>query len=165
LSSELTLIERGYKRIALIGGKPDDMISWHRLRGARQAFEEACAAIPNAYVKQGDSTPASGSRLTKQLLKTDPAPDAILCANNLIALGCLQALRESGRAIPADVALMTFDSYPFAALGEFALTVVDINMFHMGEQAARFILEKISRANLTTQTFSTLPELVVRGTT
>jgi len=159
------LMERGYRRIAMIGGKPEDMVSWHRLQGARSAFAEAGSPVESALVKQGDSTPKWGSRLTRQLLRAVPKPDAILCANNIIAMGCLQALRDAALTIPKDVAVMTFDSYPFSTITDPALTVVDINMFDMGGQAARFILDKIKKPNLQAQVYTTLPELVVREST
>jgi len=159
------LMDRGYRRIAMIGGKPEDMISWHRLHGARTAFAEAGYPVESAMVRQGDSTLKWGGRLTKQLLKASPRPDAILCANNIIAMGCLQALRDASLAIPKDVAVMTFDSYPFSTITDPALTVVDINMFDMGGQAARFILDKIKKPNLQAQVYTTLPELVVREST
>jgi len=159
------LMERGYKRIAMIGGKPDDMISWSRLHGAREAFEEAGVAVDAARVKQGDSTPQSAGRMTRQLLKPEPRPDAILCANNIIALGCLQTLRGVKLSVPQDVAVMTFDSHPFASLVDPPLTVVDINMFDMGFQAGRFVLDKVRKPKLLVQVHTTLPELVVREST
>lgn len=158
------LLERGYAPIAFIGGKPDDMISWHRLRGVRQAIETQGVLLLPGHVRQADSTYQDGFRVTRQMLR-QARPRAIICANNLIALGCVEAIRALGLRIPDDIAVMTFDTYPYAHITDPKLTVVDVNMFDMGKQAGKWMLEAIRKPNLQVQAFTTLPELIVGGTT
>ena len=67
--------------------------------------------------------------------------------------------------MPEDMALMTFDSYPFSLYTEPPLTVVDINMYDMGQEAGRLLLQKQKHPNTQVQSFCTAPELVIRGTT
>lgn len=168
LSGELAvrhLTDIGKRTIGFIGGKPDDMISWHRLRGMRNALEECGIEPINAYIKQGDSTIQEGFRMTCQLLKNKQRPQAIICANNLVALGCIQALEEKKIKIPEEIALVTFDDYPFSRISEPALTVVNIDVFDLGRQAGRWIVEKIRKPNLQLQAYATLPELIVREST
>lgn len=168
LSGEIAarhLIDQGYRSIAFIGGKPDDMISWNRLRGVRTALEENHIPFPPNHVKQGDSTFSDGQRMTKLLLKGVNPPRAIICANNYIALGCMQALQEKNISVPGQMAVMTFDSFPFSTITEPMLTVVDINVFDMGKQAGQWILDKIRKPNLQVQAYTTLPELIVRAST
>lgn len=83
----------------------------------------------------------------------------------IIALGVMQALQDKGIRVPEDMALITFDSYPFSLFTEPQTTVVDINMYDMGQEAGRLILKKLKNPKTQIQTFITLPELIIRGTT
>ncbi len=159
------LIEKGHTKIAFIGGKPDDMISWNRLRGVRLMLDEHSISLPKAYAIQSDSDIKDGHRMAKALLKLPDPPTAVICANNPIAMGCMQYLNEKHIAIPNAMAVMTFDSYPFSQITEPKLTVVDVNMYDMGAQAARLLIEKIRKPSLQTQSFATLPELIIREST
>lgn len=168
LSGELAvshLIERGYRNIAFIGGRTDDMICWRRLQGVRNAIKEHGIDLPQERIVNSNSLLSDGLRATKKLLKMNPRPDAVICANNPIALGVLQALQDKGIRIPDDMALITFDSYPFSLFTEPQMTVVDINMYDMGQEAGRLILKKLKNPKIQIQSFITLPELITRGTT
>ena len=103
--------------------------------------------------------------MTRRLLAQSPAPDAIVCANNHLALGCVTAVREAGLHIPADIAVMTFDDYPFSRLTSPELTVVDIDVRDMGAQAAKLLTDCIRRPNLQTQSYTTASNLIVRAST
>ena len=101
----------------------------------------------------------------KKILRMDPRPQAVICANNPIALGLMQSLQSKGIRIPEDMALMTFDSYPFSLLTEPPMTVVDVNMYEMGQEAGRLVLQKLRHPATQIQTYITTPTLVRRGTT
>ena len=77
----------------------------------------------------------------------------------------MQALQEKNISVPGQMAVMTFDSFPFSTITEPMLTVVDINVFDMGKQAGQWILDKIRKPNLQVQAYTTLPELIVRAST
>ena len=81
--------------------------------------------------------------MTCNMLEQKPHPDAIICANNYIALGCVDALKDKGISIPEDMGVMTFDDYPFSQIIEPQLTVVDINVRSMGSQAAKHLVDII----------------------
>ena len=70
-----------------------------------------------------------------------------------------------GLRVPEDMALIAFDTYPFSLLTEPQMTVVDINMYDMGQEAGRLVPKKLKNPKVQVQTFMTSPELVVRGTT
>lgn len=168
LSGELAarhLVELGYKELCYIGGRADDMISWRRLQGVRQALHDLGLELPHERVLQSQSTLADGERAMKKILRMKPRPAAVICANNPIALGLMQALQAKGIRVPEDMALITFDSYPFSLYTEPPMTVVDINMYEMGQEAGRLILQKLRHPATQIQTYITSPMLVCRGTT
>lgn len=103
--------------------------------------------------------------MTRQLLAMRPMPDAIICANNHIALGCMTAIQKAGLSVPKDIGIMTFDDYPFSQMTTPELTVVDIKVRDMGEQAGRLLVDNIRHPNIQVQTFTTNPVLIVRGST
>ncbi len=168
LSGELAakhLIERGYTKIAFLSGRPDDMISWNRLRGARLMLEEHGLELENELVLQSNSTIPDGLRAAKKLLKMKERPQAVICANNLLAMGFMQGIQARGVHVPKDMALVSFDTYPFSLCLEPPLTVVDINMYDMGQEAGRLILQKIRHPGTQVQSYSTIPVLMQRGST
>ena len=159
------LMDEGYRRIAFIGGSEHDMISAHRLEGVRQGLESAGRELPESYIWLGESTRAEGRRMTLGLMSARPAPDAIVCANNLVALGCVAALEELKLRIPQDAAVMTFDDYPYSRFTSPELTVVDIDVRDMGAQAAKLLADGIRRPNFQTQTYATASNLIIRAST
>ena len=159
------ILEQGYERTAFIGGREYDMISCHRLQGVRQGLESAGRKLEEQYIWQGESNRQEGSRMTRQLLAMRPMPDAIICANNHIALGCMTAIQKAGLSVPKDIGIMTFDDYPFSQMTTPELTVVDIKVRDMGEQAGRLLVDNIRHPNIQVQTFTTNPVLIVRGST
>ena len=168
LSGELAvrhLAEAGYRDVCFVGGRADDMISWRRLQGVRQALQEMGIDLPHDRVLQSQSTLADGARAARKLLRMKPRPQAAICANNPIALGLMQALQSRGVRIPQDVAVITFDSYPFSLFTDPPMTVVDVNMYEMGQEAGRLVLQKLRHPSTQIQTYITTPTLVCRGTT
>ena len=92
-------------------------------------------------------------------------PEILLCTNNYLAMACLQVLRQKGFSVPQDIAIMTFDNYPFSMLTQPQLTAVEADMFDMGQEAARFILRKIRMPELQTQSYCTIPRVIERKST
>ncbi len=80
-------------------------------------------------------------------------------------LGCINSIRVKNMDIPKDIAIMTFDNYPFSMLVQPMLTAIEVDMFEMGSQAARFMLQKIKRPNMQTQSFCSTPILIEREST
>ena len=157
------ILDKGYRRtVFLMGSKTEDKISRSRRNGIAQVFAEEELSFTTLY---GDSTYEDGLLKTEQILRTDPMPEIILCTNNFLAMGCLQCLREHGLKVPDDIAVMTFDNYPFSMISEPKLTAVEADMYDMGQEAARFILRKIRKPELSTQTYCTIPKLIERSST
>lgn len=159
------LVSRGYQRIAFIGGREYDLNSTQRLQGLKSVLKESGFPLQEHYIWLGDSTWEAGVHMTRKLLSQKPLPDAIVCANNYIAMGCVSALREMDLKIPEDIAVMTFDDYPFAQMMEPKLTVVDIDVRDMGLQAGRLLLDIIRNPNMQVQTYITPSNLIEREST
>lgn len=159
------LLSKGYRNIAFIGGKSYDLGSTHRLQGVKQGLRDAGVRLEEQNIWLGDSTRAEGYRMTASLFDQRPLPDAIICANNYIALGCVGAIHDQGLSIPGDIGVMTFDDYPFSQIIEPQLTVVDINVRDMGIQAGKMLLDIVRHPNMQVQTYITTSNLLERKST
>lgn len=159
------LLAQGYQKLAFIGGQYYDLGSTFRLQGVKQGLESAGGQLDDKYVWLGESTRADGFRLTKKLLEEKTLPDAVICANNYIAMGCVAAIQESGLRVPEDMGVMAFDDYPLSQFIDPPLTVVDINVRDMGNQAGKFLVDIIRRPNMQVQTYVTTSNIKARGST
>ena len=157
------LLDKGYRRILfLMGDKQEDQISSRRLAGLLAVLEEEELSIETLT----DMTDYEKARTAmEQVLEREKIPEVILCTNNYLAMGCMQSIRAKGLKIPKDIALMTFDNYPFSMIVQPTLTAIEVDMYEMGWQAARFMLQMIKKPNLQTQSFCTTPTIIEREST
>lgn len=168
LSGEIAvnhLIEQGYSRIAFLGGLDSDTVSGHRLHGVLTALADKNLKLEECCIKRGEATIQEGYRMLKEILSLRTHPDAVICVNNYIALGAFRCMEEHKLRIPEDIGVITFDEYPFTQVTSPMMTTVNIDVFDMGVQAGKLILSKIKRPNLQVQSYTTLPNLIVRGST
>ncbi len=134
------LIEQGFKDIALIGGWTGVSSLEERMAGYRLAMETA-GLVPKVYPGRTDRE--SGEEITRQLHASGSMPEAVIAANNYVAVGALVALRKLGLRVPEDVALATFDDIESAALIYPFLTVVAQPAYEMGVMAMQLLLDRM----------------------
>ncbi|MFC4585238.1 LacI family DNA-binding transcriptional regulator [Sphaerisporangium corydalis] len=115
------LLDRGRRRIATIAGPPDMIGGQDRLAGYRSVLQ---GSDRRSIVAIGDFTRESGAIAMRQLLEDDPGLDAVFVANDLMAIGALQALRQAGRRVPEDVAVVGFDDIEAARYSDPPLTTI-----------------------------------------
>jgi LacI family transcriptional regulator len=139
------LLRAGHKRIGYINGEPSMEASRHRLRGYRRALATADLPFDPDLVRQGNWQPLSGYEGAHELMRLASPPTAIFCANDLMAVGCYEALRELGLRIPDDVAVMGYDDREIAQHLHPPLTTVLLPHFEMGTIAAELLLDAVAR--------------------
>ncbi|MEV0630439.1 LacI family DNA-binding transcriptional regulator [Nonomuraea wenchangensis] len=115
------LVEIGRRRIATIAGPQDMIAGQDRLAGYRNVLRDSDR---RSIVAVGDFTRESGAIAMRQLLGDDPGLDAVFVANDLMAVGALQSLRQAGRRVPDDVAVVGFDDIEAAKYTEPPLTTL-----------------------------------------
>jgi LacI family transcriptional regulator len=133
------LIDKGRRRIAVIGGPVDMPAGVDRTKGFEQSMR--AAGLDPALHADGDFTMAGGARAMRELLDRDPTIDGVFAASDLMASGAVSVLKEHGRSIPADVAVVGFDDSPAATAGAIKLTTVYQPSVEMGEKMASMLLE------------------------
>ena len=136
------LVGRGHRRIALMGG-PDgggDM----RQAGYRRALEAAGRPYRPELVVSGRWVRAGGAEAMRRLLDIDEPPTAVFAANDLMAIGAMDAIHERGLSVPGDVALVGYDDIEAAVLVSPALTTVVNPAEEAGREAGRLLLDRMT---------------------
>ena len=155
------LISLGHQLIAHIDGALG--------AGARRRRAGYTAAIKRhglePMVVAGSYTEEGGAEGVRQLLDTKRSPTAIFAANDLAALGALQALAESGRSVPDDVSLIGYDNAWLAGLQHISLTTIDQPRHQLGATAVELLIERLDEGRTESRHLVLSPSLVVRSTT
>ncbi|MCG6858445.1 MAG: LacI family DNA-binding transcriptional regulator [Salaquimonas sp.] len=135
------LIRADRKRVAMINGQEGLDASRDRLKGYRQALSSCDIPFDPELVRPGNWEPSSGYEMTRELMSLKNPPDAIFCANDMMAVGCFDALRELGLRVPQDVSVIGFDDREIAQFTRPPLTTLVLPHYEMGEIAAELLID------------------------
>ncbi|MGR4850085.1 LacI family DNA-binding transcriptional regulator [Streptomyces sp. LARHCF252] len=138
------LLSGGRRRIAHITGRLDVYGAQRRIDGYRDALSDAGHEADEALIEAGDFTEEGGRRAMAALLERRPTLDAVFAASDVTAAGARQALREAGRRIPDDVALVGYDDSAIARHMDPPLTSVRQPIEEMGHRMIDLLLTEIA---------------------
>ncbi len=130
----------GHRRIAEIAGPEVSASAPERHAGIVDALERAGVAAAELAVVSCDGDVAGGRAAAEALLGLSPRPTAILCYNDLVAVGALHAIAAAGLSVPRDISVVGFDDIPVASMVSPALTTVAQAVGEM----ARWSVERIA---------------------
>jgi DNA-binding LacI/PurR family transcriptional regulator len=136
------LVSLGRTRVAAICGRLDTEAGRARYRGHRDAL--LAAGLDPLPPQEGDFTEPSGAAAMAVLLADHPDLDGVFAANDNMAAGALRMLRASGRAVPADVAVVGFDDLTVAQVADPPLTTVHQPITALGREMARMLVTLIN---------------------
>lgn len=137
------LIKAGHKKIAALCGPTVMRPGRDRLRGYKKAFFMNNIDLDESYIYFGEHNLESGFKETKQILQMREPPTAIFATNNMVCLGCMQALCDLGLKIPQDIALVGFDQIEVFDILNLNISVVYKDSEEMGRTAMNLLLKKI----------------------
>ncbi|MBR7837654.1 LacI family DNA-binding transcriptional regulator [Actinospica durhamensis] len=155
------LLAQGRRQVAAIAGP----LSLHAGRARLDGFCDTMARHGVAYVPYtvGNFTQDSGERAMRELLEREPELDGVFAANDLMAVGALHVLRERGRRVPQDVAVIGFDDSSAAASARPRLTTVRQPVEAMAARMAQLLLERLDEPDSPPRAVLFDTELVVRA--
>ncbi|WP_431924972.1 LacI family DNA-binding transcriptional regulator [Micromonospora wenchangensis] len=160
------LLDLGHRRIGVISGPTERLCAKARLDGARAALEAAGVGLPARWLRHGHwFSFEDGLNHGQELLRQDPAPTAIVCGNDLQALGVYEAARLAGRRIPRDLSVVGFDDIPYTMFCGPPMTSVRQPLAEMGAVAARMVLTLAADKSLAQTRVELATTLVVRDST
>ncbi|HKC18968.1 MAG TPA: LacI family DNA-binding transcriptional regulator [Candidatus Dormibacteraeota bacterium] len=159
------LLERGRRTIATVIGSPGRHDTENRLRGYREALERAGITPDDALVEEGGRDFESGMRSTKRLLDRRADVDGIFAQNDMLAVGALRALREAGRSVPDECAVVGCDDIDIAPFTAPPLTTVHVPFYEIGAEAMRSLLGMVTGGAVRERRVALPVRLIVRGST
>jgi LacI family transcriptional regulator len=160
------LRERGHTRIAHVGGSADISTGTERLAGFHTAMESLGVEVDPALVAVGTAYAESeGARMTRELLASGVPFTAIAAGNDLIALGCIDALREAGLDVPRDVSVVGFNDMAWSERFSPPLTTIRVPHHELGMEAGSLLLERLADPDAPSRRIVLPVSIVVRGST
>jgi LacI family transcriptional regulator len=156
------LVKQGHRQIAYIGFSParPDM---ERTRGLTACLE--AHGLPFVRYDVSAPTLAEGERVCPSVVLRRDKPDAVVCYNDMVAIGFLGAAKSLGIAVPADMSVVGIDNIPFGRFTSPALTTVDAQSELLGEEGMRLLFRAIEGGPLPAGHIKVEPRLVVREST
>lgn len=154
------LLDAGHERLAFVAGTPNTSTSQDREMGFFGRLRQR--GYHTHQFAQGDYTYESGYAAAQDLLAHRNPPDAIFCANDIMAIGALDAIRERGLHVPADVSVVGFDDIPMASWGAYQLTTVRQDVDTMIDKTIALLLEQIDNPAATARIERIVGQLIER---
>jgi DNA-binding LacI/PurR family transcriptional regulator len=155
------LVNQGHRQFAYLGFGQS---RWNdeRIRGVQACLDEQ--GLTATVYDAAAPSPQAGERACSAIMLGPQRPDAVICYNDLIALGFIKEARALGFALPQDVSIAGFDNVPYGEYASPALTTVDLQSERMGELAMLKLIDAL--AGKSDSEYSLLePRLVVREST
>lgn len=156
------LIELGHTRIGFIAGLPQLNSAIERLKGYEAALSDNGIQFRDEYIVQGKFEMRTGYQATRKILTLQECPTAIFAANDLSALGAIDAIREHGLRIPQDISIIGFDDIPQAAVTYPKLTTVRQPLNQMGREAVNLLLRRLQTPDMDTVKLTLNTQLIIR---
>ena len=153
------LISHGHRRIAFVGYGEKLYTVRERIEGYTRAMNEA-GLKPLVFASATD--PAGAQRLAYEALSMSTPPTAVFSSNTVVINGILQAAKDLGRSVPADVAIAGFEDFRWAELMKPALTVVRQPGEEMGRRGAQMLFERLAGKQGPPQRVVLDTELIIR---
>ena len=156
------LVDNGYRNIVHVSGPEGNSDAAERAEGYREAMRRHAPEIEPRIIA-GDFSEEAGEAAARTILADGMPCDAVFAANDMMAIGCLHALRAAGKVVPGDIAVAGFDDVPLARY--LALTTVRVRIAEIGARAVIRLIDLLDGRDSQCAGEVHTPELVVRGTT
>jgi LacI family transcriptional regulator len=154
------LVRLGRNRIALITGPSGSLAAEDRKQGYLKALQERRLQLDESLIIHGDFTEQSSYEAMQRVLPREP--DAVFVASDSMALGALRALREAGKRVPDDVAMVGFDDLPHAATSDPPLTTIRQPIQQTGVLAVEMLIDILENGSDPPRRVVLPTELVIR---
>jgi LacI family transcriptional regulator len=155
------LVRLGRRRIALITGPVESLAAEDRKQGYLNALQDRKVQVVESLIIRGDFTENSSYEAMQRLLRHEP--DAVFVASDSMALGALRALREAGKRVPDEVAVVGFDDMPQAATANPPLTTIRQPIQRAGLLAVEMLIDILENGADPPRRIVLPTELVIRA--
>ncbi|MGG3453724.1 LacI family DNA-binding transcriptional regulator [Paenibacillus rhizolycopersici] len=154
---------QGISRIGYVGGRLQEQTGRERYEGYRDGLQEAKLSLRAEWIRESDYTEQGGYLAGLSLFDgSHLLPEAIICANDLMAYGFLRACEEKQIRVPEDLLLAGMDNLSLSSRTYPKLTSVSLQAEEIGRTAAEMLVRRMNGYNQPIENVKLLPELVVR---
>jgi DNA-binding LacI/PurR family transcriptional regulator len=154
------LLGLGKQRIGFIGGPSYELEVQHRLAGYEEALNDAGREIDQLLIEYGDLSNTSGADAMKRMLKKAPEIDSVFVNSDLMAIAAMDVIREEGRRVPEDIAVVGYDDLSIAKHSNPPLTTIRQNIPLAGKLLAQNLIEYVQTGMVTNVSIPV--EMIVR---
>lgn len=156
------LAQGGRKHIAFINGEPHTAPAEARYEGYLRGLTENHLGYDAKLTTHADFTMAGGYTAVDALLAQSARLDAVFCADDVIAVGALRRLRELGKRVPDDIAVVGMDDIDLGKVSSPTLTTVSLLAGERGRVAAELLFERLGNPDLEPRKVTVMPKLIIR---
>jgi len=154
------LIDLGRRQVAFLGGPEASLTIQHRLKGYENALQTAGHRVDPHLLAYTDYSYDSGVAAMQRLLRQSPDLDAVFVTSDLMAIGAINVIQNSGKRVPADIAVVGYDDLPIAIYNNLPLTTIRQNFPLVGKLLAENLIQYLQTGVVNNVT--TPVELVIR---
>ncbi|MCA9916445.1 MAG: LacI family DNA-binding transcriptional regulator [Anaerolineales bacterium] len=158
----------GHERIAYLGSSSAGRTNAKRQQGYEVGMRQAGLSVRQEYdLNCVNSQPQAGAQGMRQLLNLEELPTAVVCYNDMMAIGAMQAIHQAGLHVPDDISVTGFDNIDLAGYITPPLTTFHQPRYELGQQAAKMMLYALNEEEATAQPQVSIlrGELIVRQST
>lgn len=155
------LLDTGHERLAFVAGIQNTSTTQDRERGFKAQLHER--GYTDWQRAQGYYTYESGYQAAQTLLANPQPPDAIFCANDIMAIGAIDAIRAHGLRLAEDISVIGFDNIPMAQWGAYQLTTISQEVDAMIQQTIQLMLEKLELPESPSRIEQIAGQLIIRS--
>ena len=137
------LISKGHRDIAFAKGKDTVRNARDRFEGFIHAMKRNNLSLQKNWILDGDFTPESGQDVMRKIISSGKLPSALICANDLMALGALSEAKNANIKVPDNMAIIGFDGIGLTAFTDPPLTTVRQPLYNMGFTASEMLFNRI----------------------
>lgn len=160
------LIDSHRRKVAFIGYDKEKVFNKRRFEGYKNALASSEINYNPGLVVEGVNSKDDGYRMMLELLKDqDDLPDSVICADNLMSVGAIRAIKEAGLSIPENISLISFDNSQIAEIMYPTISTIDVDVYQLGVQSARLLFDLIENPGAREQELLISTDVLERETT
>lgn len=157
------LADLGHRRIGFIMPPAGLMFSQYRLQGYYETMAANNLPVVPEWIVEGDLTQRSGAEAAQQLLAVTPQVTAVICGNDLMAMGAINQIQQAGLTVGVEMAVAGFDDIPSSAFVNPPLTTLHQPIYDIGRQTCAMLIDIVNGRAPQNQRVLLTPTLIVRA--
>ncbi|MDP3889936.1 LacI family DNA-binding transcriptional regulator, partial [Nocardioides sp.] len=159
------IVKHGHDRVGAVFGPRNTSTGEEREQTLRALMEEYGVTLRRAHLRHGPFDVETGQVATRELLALDDPPTLIVCGNDVVALGALNAAAEAGVEVPDELSIVGFDDLPMSRWALIQLSTVAYDLDAMSREAARMVVARVEQGSARPLQATVLPTRFVQRRT